>query len=154
MTTIAANRREMAADSCTSWDSEFFLSSDKIQIIGKSIVGVSGHTPSIAKFLQWFRAGKGVDVPEFPEDDEKSFVALELNESGLFVYADACVGQPLVDAFAAIGSGGSAAKAALICGKSPRQAVEIAADCDKNTRPPIQRVTLAQALRHANKVGA
>jgi len=151
MTTIVANYREMCADSCTSWDSEFIIAQDKIEIIDRQVVGCAGSTPDITKFTHWLR-DPASGVPEFSDDDDKGFIALVLNERGLFLYANSVRPMRVTEPFAAIGSGGSAAKAAMLAGKPPRVAVHIATLCDKNSKLPVQRVRLAQALR-ARKAG-
>jgi hypothetical protein len=146
MTTIAANLKEMCADSAMSWDAEFMLVEDKLEIIDGEIVGCSGHEPDIQKFLKWFR-NQTPETPEFSDDDNKGFSALVLNGKGLWCYGNTCSPSRITTPHAALGSGGMAANAAMALGKSPRVAVEIACTLDKNSKLPVQRITLAQAMR-------
>ena len=139
----------MAADSCTSWEADFFTSGDKIEIINRQLVGCAGNTPDIAKFLRWFK-NPTPEIPEFGSEDDEGFIAVIVSKDGLFVCANSVDPIPVKDPFVAIGSGGMAAKAAMMCGRSPVSAVEIALRCDKNSRGPIQRVTLKQAMKRKN----
>ena len=147
MTTIAANLKEMAADSCLSWDAEFMLVADKIVVIDHQIVGCAGDEVEIQKFLKWFR-NQTPELPEFDTDkDAEGFTALVLNEKGLFVYGGTCAANKIIEPHAAIGTGGMVARTELHRGKSPRVAVETACIYDKNSKLPVHRITLKQALR-------
>lgn len=149
MTTIVATHAEMAADSCTSWESDFVITGDKIEIVNRQLVGCAGHTPDIMKFLRWLK-NPTPELPEFGNGDDEGFTAVVVNKDGLFLYANSVDPMPVREPFIAIGSGGMAAKAAMLCGRSPVSAVEIALRCDKNSRGPIQRVTLKQAMKRKN----
>jgi hypothetical protein len=144
MTTIAANRREMCADSCVSWDSSFVLADDKIQAINGQLVGCAGHSPSIDKFIHWMK-NPVAEHPDFDADDEKSFDALMLNDKGLWLFSNSCTPARLLNGYFAIGSGGQSATTAMMCGKAPRTEVEMACLVDKNTKGPVHRRTLRQA---------
>lgn len=132
MTTIAANLKEMAADSRTSDDCVYFTCDSKITRHGKDIIGCCGNLDSIAKFLAWYET-KG-DAPEFEGDD---FEAIVLRHEGLFFYSNSTRCKRITDPFFAVGSGAMGALAALHCGKSPKAAVETAIKCDKNSGPPV-----------------
>lgn len=148
MTTICANLKEMCADSALSWDIDVMIISGKIEVVNHEIVGCAGHEPHIQRFLRWFRA----PTPEWPEidnvdDDDKGFLALVLNDRGLWIYGNSFVPARITEGHAAIGSGALAARAALHHGKSPRVAIETACLYDKNSKLPVERITLKQALR-------
>lgn len=148
MTTIIATRKEMVADSRTSWDVDYCTTPGKIEVVRRCVIGCAGDTPAINKFLTWFRKPRSEVEPFFAgTDGDDSFVALALARNGLFLYADSCVPMRIGDEFMGIGSGGGFAKAAMMAGATSERAVEIACMCDKNSGPPIQRITLAQALR-------
>lgn len=132
MTTIAANLKEMAADSRTSDNETYYATEGKIQRIGSDLVGCCGNIDSIAKFLAWYET-RG-DLPDFEGDD---FEAVALTHDGLFIYCNTCRPRKLIDPFCAMGSGGQAALAAMHTGCSPKRAVEIAIRCDKNSGPPV-----------------
>jgi hypothetical protein len=138
MTTIAANRKEMACDSRTSWDGgDFCTVSDKVERIGDSLVGCCGSVDAIFKFLEWFR--KRGDRPEFDAD---GFTAVELNAKGMWLYANSTYCSRVCDPFVTIGSGSMAAKAAMLCGHSPAEAVSVACKCDKHSAGPVRTFSL------------
>ena len=122
------------------------FSATKIKVIGHQIVGCAGLVQDINKFMRWLKDPTS-EYPEFSDNDEKGFDAILLNKDGIFCYSSSCVGDKVDDPFLAIGSGGRAAKAAMIMGASPRRAVEVASQCDKNTKLPVQRVILAKVLK-------
>jgi len=140
MTTIACNREEMACDSRTSFDGgEFLTCDDKVEIIGDELVGACGNTDSIFKFLHWFK-DQSKDRPEFTDQD--CFSVVVLNPKGIFVYLDSTYAFRVRDPFYACGSGSMAAKAAMLCGKTPAEAVAIAIKCDKNSGGPVRNYAL------------
>jgi ATP-dependent protease HslVU (ClpYQ) peptidase subunit len=138
VTTIACNREAMACDSRLSWDSEVATVADKVLRIGDALIGCAGHTESVFKFLEWYRI-RG-DRPDF--DSERSFEVVELTRKGIFIYVNSTFPMKLCDGVYACGSGGSAAKAAMLCGKTPAEAVAIAIKCDKNSGPPVRNYAL------------
>lgn len=122
-------------------------STDKIFKIGDSIVGVAGEVALTCAFLSWFRrecpAGEMMGV----DDEEAGFGALVLNSRGLFYYSNCCDPDRIHDPFYAIGSGGNAAIAAMMCGKSPHDAVRIASKIDPSTGGAIKVLALEQTRR-------
>jgi ATP-dependent protease HslVU (ClpYQ) peptidase subunit len=153
MTTVAANRHMMAADSrVVDDDTGIHYTGQKIYTIGHAFIGVAGDNVSIELFLAWLRAGHPEKKPEFSNDNEdQSLRALVLDASGLYLYDESCVAQPL-DRIA-IGSGGAAALGAMMAGKNPAEAVEIACDIDKNTGRPVVVVTLDDLPRAPQRKG-
>jgi hypothetical protein len=140
MTTIAVSRTEMACDSRTSWDGGDYLTcDDKVERIGDALVGCCGNVDSIFKFLAWFRSQEK-DRPEFGDDD--NFVAIVLTRKGIFHYTNATYPSRVCDPFVAFGTGSMAAKAAMLCGKTPAEAVAIAIKCDKNSGGPVRNYVL------------
>lgn len=141
MTTIACSRKEMACDSRSSFDSgEYMTCDDKILRIGDSIVGCAGNWGAIFKFMAWFR-DQTKDRPDFSDDDD--FTAIVLNKKGIYVYDGSTYSSRACDPFFAVGSGSMAARAAMLCGKSPAEAVAIAIKCDKHSGHPVRNYTLA-----------
>jgi hypothetical protein len=140
MTTIACNRQEMACDSRTSFESgEFFTCDDKIERVGQALIGCAGDVGAIFKFLAWYR-NQDRDRPEFTEDEK--FDAVALTKDGIYYFAGCAFGCKVIQPFFSIGSGAMAAKAAMLCDKSPAEAVAIAVKCDKNTAAPVRVVAL------------
>lgn len=138
MTTIAANKTTMAADSKTDCDGTWF-GTTKLYRIGDSIVGAAGDNSAIVKFITWFR-NKRTKRPTF--SDNESFSALILTPRGLF-HMDDSMGMDLVkDDYFAVGSGAVAALVAMDCGLSPTEAVEAACKRDQLTGGPVDTMTL------------
>lgn len=138
MTTIACSRHEMACDSRSSMDTEFFTCGDKVVRIGECLVGCAGSYSAIFKFLAWFER-QTQDRPEF---EDGSFTALVLDARGIRLFSDSTYGGWVTDKFIGIGTGGMAAKAAMLCGKSPAEAVAVAIKCDKSSGGPVRSFSL------------
>ena len=153
MTTIAADRRSMSADVQVSIDGAKYHA-DKICQIGDSIVGAGGDAANCNKFMDWFRLGKPTEKPELSFEDDKTFIALELNPRGLFVYNDITEPDRLLDKYYAIGSGGSAALVAMILGKSPADAVRLAHRVDSSTGAHVTTMSLPRTEKRPRKTKA
>jgi len=143
MTTIAANLKEMSGDSRVTIGSIFYHA-DKIFRIGDSIVGVCGDAGLTTKFLAWFRKECPSDEVSMTLDDEHQFNALVLNARGLFLYSDCSEPDRLHDKFFAIGAGADIALAAMVLGKNPTEAVQLACKLNPtNSGLPVKTLTLA-----------
>lgn len=145
MTTIAANRRSMAADSKVT-DGDTFYYTNKLHIIGESIIGVAGICAATNKFLEWFRAGCPRDGPTLEEDDSVGFSALVLNRSGLYVYSGCFEPDKLDDRYYAIGTGKQHAVGMMRLGHTPANAVR-AAKVDPCTGGRIREIHLKNVKR-------
>lgn len=142
MTTIACNRREIAADSCMTFDDIGVGTGQspvtKLHRIGKSVFGERGDdTTGISIALDWLRRGARYrDRPAMPP--EASFYLLELSPQGIFLWTHALDRDRLNETTFAIGSG---AKVALYCmrylGMTPLKAVQEAAKVDVYTKGPF-----------------
>lgn len=148
MTTIVANLHQMAADSLIVTNFVDFPGT-KIERVGDSLLGGCGDCNSIALFMDWYRRGKPRDWPIPPEklSEIGEFEVLELSPHGLFSWSSFL---PLrVDrGMHAVGAGGQAAMAAMLCGKTPAEAIEIACEvCPSTTMRPIHVFDLVPAKR-------
>ena len=143
MTTIAANRKEMAGDSrCTDGDTSF--RTRKLWRFGDVIVGAAGNNAGIAKFRDWIKEGDpDMEPPKFGKDDELQ--ALVLTPAGIFSYGKDCMPDEILDDFYAVGTGAHAALAAMHLGCSPTDAVAVACKVDNGTGEPVQTMRLADA---------
>jgi hypothetical protein len=120
-------------------DNEFLTCDDKIERIGGALVGCAGDVSAIFRFLAWYR-NPGSERPEFTNDD--SFTAAVLDNKGIHVYFNSTYPSRVRDSFFAFGSGGMAAKAAMLCGLTPPEAVAIAIKCDKHSGGPVRQFSL------------
>lgn len=122
----------MAADSLAANHSRK-LTTRKLYRVRKAIVGFSGDLNHMVMFTYWYQ--KGADLSDRPRDLDGG--ALVLDGSGIWRYESECYPFPILDEFAAIGSGGDAALAAMYMGATPAEAVEIACRVDLHTGPPV-----------------
>lgn len=145
MTTIAASlvHKEIAADSMCSGEDSFYLV-EKLRSGKVSVYGAAGDWDKILKFYDALE-NKG------ELDSECDVEVLELRNDGLWVYQGTIIPAKLKNSFYAIGSGSGYAMAAMHLGKSPREAVEIAALYDPGTRGPIDVLKLGGIRGTKNK---
>jgi len=131
MTTVAASvkHRMIAADSMCSADGYHYLVT-KLWQGAESSYGCAGEWAQILKFLQLLE--KGGDA-----DSECDVQVLELRKDGLWLYDGHVNPFKLKNEYYAIGTGAPYAIAAMYCGKSPSEAVEIASLFDPATRGPV-----------------
>jgi hypothetical protein len=136
MTTIAASltHKEIAADSMCSGEDSFYLV-EKLRKGKVSVYGAAGDWDKILKFYDALTKGGELD-------SECDVEVLELRSDGLWVYEGTIIPAKLKNSFYAIGTGAGYAMAAMHLGKSPREAVEIAALYDPGTRGPIDVLKL------------
>jgi ATP-dependent protease HslVU (ClpYQ) peptidase subunit len=139
MTTIAANKKCMAADRKVT-DGDRVFKTHKIRRIGDAIVGGAGTSSAIAKFFRWMESGKQDSPPKLDKDDELE--ALVLTPAGLFTYGNDFTPDEVLDPFYAIGSGAHAALAAMHMKATPKRAVEIACKVDNSTDGPVDVLML------------
>lgn len=148
MTTIVATRDRMVADSKTTIPSaDLVYPSTKIFRAKGAIVGACGDNGDCVRFIQWAQDNfKGRPEFTFQKDsDEDSIVGLMLNKEGIHIFAPSYPAPELINAdFFAIGSGADAATVAMLLGKTPEEAVELACKVDEqNSGLPLQVIKLS-----------
>lgn len=142
MTTVACNLREIAADSCVTFDDIGIgtgqANTTKLHRIGKSIFAERGENiTGVRQMLDWIRRGsKWSNAPQLPKAAD--FWLLELSPQGIFLWDSGLGRDPINEPNFAIGSGG---KVALYCMRylkmTPAQAVAEAIRVDAFSKPPI-----------------
>lgn len=144
MTTIAASltHNEIAADSMCSGTDCFYLV-EKLRKGKVSVYGAAGDWDKILKFYDALEKGGELD-------SECDVEVLELRSDGLWVYEGTIIPAKLKNSFYAIGTGAGYAMAAMHLGKSPREAIEIAALYDPGTRGPIDVLKLGSGRGKKN----
>lgn len=158
MTTIAYRDGVVAADSQETWDSEGGGASKHkcVKLYRKQVrsekEGVPPHDVIIATagasmpgmvFVDWYGSGK--DIPDsliHGTDNDGNFDVLIVTPDGVFIADRYCRPVKIEDKFIAIGSGRKAALAAMHCGKTAVEAVEIAAKIDPYTSGKIVSMSL------------
>ena len=147
MTTVAANRDSMAADSQVSWDGSKGFSTPKIFRIGTSLYGIAGDNYSNV-FIEW--AEGGFNIKKKPnwgpkELEDIDFDVLELSPQGLWLWGAHLTRIKLKDDNYAIGSG---SKFALVFMRkmnlSPEQAVLECCEFDDYTKGPVDVLYLKE----------
>lgn len=141
MTTIAYRKGIIAADSQVTYgsDASGSIKSTCQKLFRKTIkVGRKSRTVIIATagdsspglvFVDWY--GTGGTRPDLLKDTD--FICLVLEPDGLYEVDALCRPEKVLVPFYSIGSGSKAAMAAMYCGKSAREAVDIAAKLDPYT---------------------
>ena len=134
MTTIAYRDGVLAADSRSEDSCTKVFCFPKIYKVAGRLVGMAGCVSKGQEFLEWLRAGgERLKIDE----DRMSAIAL-LEDGSVEVYEDTTFWLDLPPGeFYAVGSGAAAALAAMHCGKSAAEAVEIACRVDPSSEGPV-----------------
>jgi hypothetical protein len=129
MTTIATDGKSIA---CDSYLTDNTISEvQKIFKVHNGYIGVAGTYVSCVQFVNW------LINDDNEEPDPEGVTALLLTKDGVYCYEESLTPYKLSGKYHAIGSGEQAALAAMMCGKSPGQAVKIASKIDPATGGPI-----------------
>jgi hypothetical protein len=144
VTTVAACVRfnQIAADSMISGQDTHYAVS-KLRKLRSSAIGAAGDWSQILEFYKRLARKK-------PLESDCDISALELRRDGIYVYESTIIPARIEQEFFAVGSGAGYAIAAMHLGKSPQEAVEIAALFDPNTRGPVCVMSL-EARRGVKK---
>lgn len=136
MTTVAArfSTLEIAADSCVSGDDSHYLI-EKLRRGKDSIYGGCGDFEKLLKFYQTIESSGDLD-------SDTDVTILELRHNGIWIYESCIIPARIKNDFWAVGTGANYAIAAMHLGKTPREAVEIAAMFDPGTSAPIDYLKL------------
>lgn len=155
MTTVAANRTQMAADSQVSWDGMAGFKEQKIHRIGNSIYGLAGDLWGNV-FIEWAKTGfNEKKKPQIHDSiwNDVDFDVLELAPTGLYLWDKHFVRIALKDDNYAIGSGSKFALAFMRKMKmSPKEAVEECCLFDDYTREPVDVMELIKDEKPPKKV--
>jgi ATP-dependent protease HslVU (ClpYQ) peptidase subunit len=137
MTTIAArfSTLEIASDSQVSGD-DIKYHVEKLRRGVASIYGGAGDWDKLLAAFQALESGK----TELEDDCDVELI--ELRHDGIWVYEGTLIPAKIKNDHYAIGTGAGYAIAAMHLGKSPKEAVEIAAIYDPGTGGPIDCWTL------------
>lgn len=130
MTVIAWDGKTLAADRrCTSGGLP--RTTCKIRRINGQLVGASGDAADAARLMWWIE--KGCDASTYPLNErDPSAIALVIMPDGRKFMFEGPIPIEFHDPVIAVGSGRDYAMAAMHCGKTAREAVEIACLFDVN----------------------
>lgn len=140
MTTIIADARLGVMLSDSHWtDGDEIGPVRKVWRAKGSLIGIAGSLSDAPALLAWFR--RGCPEREVPKSE---CIAMRLSDRGIEIWARADGFVPVPDQWA-IGTGGAAARAALMAGASPRRALQIVKLIDAKTSGPIRTYRLRKA---------
>lgn len=130
MTTVAFRWGVMAADSLSTrngWVNPY--TTEKLhRLPDGTVAGFCGTLSEAMKFVQWLKDGEAGDEPPLTES-----TVIRLRKDGSLTIYEAGASYDVKTDFAAWGSGGPAANAAMYMGADASKAVEIAALLDDST---------------------
>jgi ATP-dependent protease HslVU (ClpYQ) peptidase subunit len=120
------------------------LTTTKVKRIGDVLLGCAGSTGKIWEFQDWVARGrKPEDCPIFQRDEKEFVEALLIDAQGrCWGYAETPYPFLIENKFWAIGSGREFAMGAMFCGKTAREAVEVACALDTSCGNGIDTLTL------------
>lgn len=126
MTVIAWDGKTLAADK-RMVSAGLILTTTKIRRIGGLLVGAAGNISSTAELMAWVERGRNpVDWPASQKDKEDWAGLLVIEGRRILRYEQSPFPCELEDRVVATGSGRDFAIAAMHCGKTAREAVELA----------------------------
>lgn len=144
MTTIATDGITIAADGLANSDGEITTRDRvKVRVAHGRVYALCGASAAFDPAIKWHV--DGADPEKAPKAGEWWLVVIEHNGKGCWYTNDVPYPTQLVYP-AALGSGERFALGAMHAGKSPREAVEIAAKLDTQTGGTITEINIAQAL--------
>ena len=132
MTTIAVDvlNKKIASDSKVTWNGPAYSTLKIFKAKDGTLCAFCGHLSAGKKFAEWVQEGcNRKKSPVFEEGENYSGVTI--NAKGVFSWDETMIPSEIVDdKFFAMGSGGAYALAALHCGKTLEEAVELAIKLD------------------------
>jgi len=131
MTTIIASvsQQSMASDSWGTIEPLPFALIKKIyRLKNGELLGFAGDVDNAYCFIDW--CNKGFDLKNKPTFNEDRMIALILKKTHITLYTKSFIPLRLHNDFYAIGTGADAATAAMICGKSLKDSIEVACKVD------------------------
>lgn len=147
MSTIAFNQFEIASDT-QAVNSGIIEQApyQKLFIKGRRIFGLTGIASMLPKLIEWYEDGADpVKIPTFPGKQDGWYGEFIIWEAGRFTQfcplPDFPYGSEVPPPFA-LGSGAKFAMGAMLAGKTPTEAVEIAAKLDESTGGIVQTIDL------------
>lgn len=145
MTCIAWDGKTLAADKRATYGGMICTVTKIFRVYGL-LVGGSGELPFILAMVEWVRNGrKAEDFPasQRDKDDWQAVLVIEADGTPL-LYERTLFPVRYEQQHIAIGSGREYARAAMYCGKSAREAVEVACALDSGCGNGIDVLTLTR----------
>lgn len=147
MTTIAYDGQTIAADGqwTASWGVVLSMSCKKIRVVDHKIYAITGNAAVVDAAIAWHRGG--ADPDKAPKGHGDGWTLIVVDAAGLVTYTDTMpYPSPVYPTPVAFGAGCEVALAAMLCGKSPRDAVALTSQICTHTGGDIQVVDAWCAL--------
>ncbi len=132
MTTIAVDvlNKKIASDSKVTWGGPAYSTLKIFRSANGTICAFAGNLSAGKKFAEWVEQGcNRKKPPQFT--DSESFSGVTINADKVETWDEDMIPSEIVDdPFFVMGSGGAFALAALHCGKTLEEAVELAIKLD------------------------
>lgn len=109
---------------------------NKIFNINTALVGFAGAMTGWGKFIEWL-ANMEEKRPKLGDTE-----LIALTPKGIYIAHSLKTWHPITDKYCAIGSGMPFAMAAMVSGKTPKDAVEVSSKLDPNTGLGVVEYTL------------
>jgi len=142
MTTVAFDGDTLATDSRCVGD---YIDDNvkKLFLVGETFYAVAGSLTEVLAFINW-RESVHIDSEKTNEKPniQSDISVIEVVGGDVFFWEKNCVHVPCSVPIA-IGSGASFAMAAMLCGKTAIEAVEIAKKLDENSGGEVQFVRVS-----------
>lgn len=139
MTTIAYSGGVMASDTQVTSGNRKLRACKVRRLKDGGLVGGTGNLAHILKIFRWAEGGlRRGNRPEFNGDGADAECLLVKGDGTIWLLDEELEPMQFEDPFLAIGSGGPYAMAAMECGRTPEEAVEVAAKFDAATSGPVQ----------------
>lgn len=154
MTTVAWDGRTLAADKRVSFGSRI-ATVTKVHRVNGHLVAGAGSSAQINEMIEWFRHGARPETfPAKQRTDDGISLLVITPEGKALQYSNTPYPIEHGDSRVAIGSGCEFAMAAMHCGKTAREAVEVAAILDSNTGNGVDVLHLqGDAPRYTLNIG-
>lgn len=146
MTTIATDGKTIAADGQIVASGErLFLDAKKIVVKHGRIYALAGVAAMLEPLIEWHNDGADPSCMPSAKDNAWYLLVIDRDRS-VGYYTNECAYPTMMQYPTALGSGERFAMGAMLAGKSPREAVEIACKVDVNSGGTITEIDIALAL--------
>jgi hypothetical protein len=143
MTTIAWDGETLAADRQATNMASMYRTRKIFTLLDGSLVGIMGSADVCLLAIEWLN-GNG-EKPVFSREDDHPYMIVIRPDRTIWRYERYLIPIAVLEPFFAGGSGRDYALAAMACGKSAVEAVELAAIYDEGTGLGIDTLSLGHA---------
>lgn len=131
MTVIAWDGRTLAADKRCSYGNSVRTVTKIRRLADGRLAGIAGSGAAGEAVIAWLNAGSGPHYyPEIQKSDDHASVLVIERDGSVLEYSKTAHPERYEDKFIAIGSGRDFAVAAMHCGRTAVEAVELACQLD------------------------